>query len=124
MNDPISEMFVQIQNAQSVDRESIIIPFSKVKMAILATLKQNKKIVDFNETKDKKISKIEIKLTDDNALIKRVSRPGRRVYASNGQIPRPRSPKGLIIISTSEGIMTGEDARKKGLGGEVIGEII
>lgn len=127
MTDPIAEMFVQIQNAQSAGKGIITVPFSKVKMAILHILQQSNKINSFRETIDKKqpaAKKIEIELLEKGSFIKRISRPGRRVYASNGRIPRPKSPRGLLIFSTSEGMMTGEEARKKGLGGEIIGEVV
>ncbi len=130
MTDPIAEMFVQIQNAQNAGKDTVSVHFSKVKMAILDILQRSHKINSFRQIDDKNrpaAKKIEIKLSEQSSQrmqIKRISCPGRRVYASNGRIPRPKSPKGLLIFSTSEGMMTGEEARKKGLGGEFIGEVV
>ena len=127
MNDPIADMFIQIQNAQNAQKKTLDVEFSKVKMAILNILKECQKINNFREIVDKRrpaVKKIEIELSQKGSLIKRISRPGRRVYVSGSRIPRPKSPRGLLILSTSEGMMTGEEARKKGLGGEIIGEVI
>lgn len=120
--DPIAEMFAQIQNAQMVNKKKLEVPFSKTKMAILAILKNSGKIIDFHQRQDKNCKKIAIDLAESKSVLRRISRPGRRVYANNGNIPVSRSPAGLIIVSTSSGMMTGEDARKKGLGGEIIAE--
>jgi len=125
--DPIAEMFIQIQNARSVGKPMLEVSFSKMKMAILGILKNNGKILDFRLRDEKNFKKIMVELIPTaltGGLIKRVSRPGRRVYTSNGYLPRPKSPKGLVIVSTSQGMMTGEEARKKGLGGEIIGEVV
>lgn len=123
MTDTIADMFTQIQNGQSARKAMITIPHSKVKMAILNILKNSGKINNFRQVKEDELNRIELELGQRYFLMKRISRPGRRVYASNGKIPQPRSPEGLIIMSTSEGMMTGEIARQKGLGGEVIGEV-
>jgi len=75
--------------------------------------------------KGKNIREIEIILDKNkNYKIQRISKPGRRVYASTARIPKARSPQGMVIVSTSEGLMIGEDARRKCLGGEIIAEII
>lgn len=126
--DPIANMFSQIKNAQKLPRkESLIVHYSKIKMAILEILKKNQEIADFKVTSKKSnqnIQEIKIDLKKDNYTdIQRVSRPSRRVYASSGEIPRPRKPRAMVIISTSEGLFEGEEARKKGLGGEIIAQI-
>lgn len=133
--DPIAEMFSQIKNAQNARRKQVTIFYSKIKMAILGILKEHHQIADFrlvekkSATKKKKshfkeIKKIEIDLLDKNQIdIKRVSRPGRRVYTSSVNIPWPKKADDLVIISTAEGILEGEKARKIGLGGEVIAEV-
>ena len=152
--DPIADMFSQIKNAQDAGKESLVVPFSKIKMAILEILKNNQYIKNYsriNGVKTKaKIAEgnepnktidfekkppaftaqpalLEIVLNKKEASyfkIQRVSKPGRRVYAQANNIPKVKSPRGLVIVSTSEGLMIGEDARKKSLGGEVVGEII
>jgi len=162
--DPIADMFSQINNAQNSGKNSLSIPFSKMKTAISEVLKKNNYIREYHELKsdkkagpeprvessareqsrgennklgeketvrenqkvgDKHIKEIEIILNKDNNFkIQRISKPGRRVYASTTRIPKARSPQGMVIISTPEGLMVGEDARRKCLGGEVIAEII
>lgn len=125
--DPIADMFSQIKNAQNVHKKSLLVPFSKIKMAILEILKRSQEIADFHLVEKKgapKIKEIEISLKEDNFTnIKRVSRSSRRVYASSNEIPRPKRPHSFVIVSTSEGLFRGEEARKKGLGGEIIAEI-
>ena len=120
--DPIAEMFSQIRTSRDAGKEIMLIQYSKIKLAILELLKTNKKIIDYKKIEEKD-TKIEIKLAQNKIIFKRVSRPGRRTYTSNGNIPKPKNYRGLMIISTSEGIMTGEEARKKGLGGEIIAEV-
>ena len=122
--DPIANSFVQIKNAINARKKSLKIPHSKLKMAILAILKSNGYDLDFKEVSEDKFKKIEINLTGSILKIQRVSRSGRRVYSSSSRIPRKRTPKGLFIVSTPEGIMSGEQARKKGVGGEILAEII
>ncbi len=122
--DPIAEMFTQIKNAQGAKKKSLKIPYSKLKMAILAILKENGYIAVFTEVTEDKFKKIEIILTGEFLKIQRVSKPGRRVYSASAQLPRIRTPRGLFIVSTSEGLMAGEMARKKGLGGEIVAEIV
>lgn len=122
--DKISEMFTQIRNAQDAGKENLEVPFSKLKMTILEVLKNHQKIADFKKISEAKTKeKIEIKLFGSDFRAMRISKPGRRVYSNRIDIPRPKSFKGLIIISTPEGMMIGEEARKKGLGGELIAEI-
>ena len=122
--DPIADMFSQIYTAQRAGYEQTIVPFSRMKMGILEILKKSGKIGDFKEIKEQKFRKIQLKLLPtDNWQAQKISKPGKRVYASNGNIPRPKNYNGVIIVSTSQGIMLGEDARKKGLGGEIIAEV-
>lgn len=131
--DPIANMLSQIRNAQNAHHEVLEIPYSKIKMAILAILKEHHQIADFHLIEKKipgkkremaKFSKIEINLLKENTIeIKRISKPGRRVYTRATNIPRPKRAKNMVIISTSRGILEGETARKKGLGGELICEV-
>lgn len=133
--DPIADMFSQIKNAQGARKESLVISFSKIKLAILEILKTHRQVADFHTVEKKNLVKgekakerifktIEIKILPDNFTdIRRISRPGRRVYASSFNIPRPKRPQAITIVSTSKGVLEGEDARRKGLGGEVIAEV-
>ena len=119
--DPIAEMFSQIRNSTAAGKDNFKVPASKVKRAILTVLKEKGIISDYKEDENGKI--FQIKAGISLYKIERLSRPGRRVYAKNSDIPRPRTPRNTIIISTSEGIMDGEIARRRGLGGELIAEI-
>lgn len=122
--DPIAEMFSQIKNAQGARHEKMTISYSKIKLAILEILKSHHQIVDFRLIDlPEGRKRIEIDLKQDLIDIRRISRPGRRVYTTASNIPRPKRPQSMIVISTSKGMFEGEEARKKGLGGELIGEI-
>ncbi|MBM2820777.1 MAG: ribosomal protein [Candidatus Berkelbacteria bacterium] len=122
--DPIAEMFCQIVSVKNTEKDVLVVPFSNIKMAILEILKNTGKIKDFKKINEKPHDKIEINPNNlEINKISRISTPGKRVYSGNGNIPVPKTQHGLIIISTSEGIMAGEDARKKGIGGEIICEV-
>lgn len=128
--DPISDMLVRIKNGLMAGLESVIIPFSKQKKAILEILKKEGYIENFEVIKnEREFSQISVKLIYFNKMpnittLKRLSKPGLRLYVKAKNIPRPKNNLGLIIISTPKGIMSGKDARKKGLGGEIICEVI
>lgn len=121
--DPIADMFSQIINTYAAGKVKARVPFSGVKMTILEVFKQFGKIKDFKKMEIEKRNYIEISLLDKEIYINRMSRPGRRLYVSNNEIPWPKKFKGLVVVSTPEGIMSDNDARKKGVGGEVICEI-
>jgi len=130
--DPIANMFTQIKNAASIGQRDTTVSYSKMKLAILQILKNRGFVQDFAEVTDaakKYPSGIKISLSyrdkKQSSLknIKRVSRPGRRVYIGATQIARQTKGRAELLISTSKGIMSGYDARKQGLGGEVICEV-
>lgn len=125
-------MLIEIKNAQARNREEVVVPFSKLKFAIAQTLK-NKGFVGEVENKKKKGKKgelnfIRIGLKYDNNVgvissVKMISKPSRRVYAGREELKSIRNGFGISVVSTSKGIMAGDDARRAGLGGEVICEI-
>jgi len=124
MTDPISDMLNQIKNAQAVSKSSITLPTSKFKEAILEVLKAKNYIKDFSS----KEQVLTIKLNYINGRpainkIKKISKPGLRIYANSKRIPNVMQGFGEVIVSTSAGIMTGKNALGKNLGGEVICEI-
>jgi small subunit ribosomal protein S8 len=138
MTDPIADMLTRIRNAQMVKKEFVIVPFSKIKWEIAKILKKEGFIQDFSKTKKGDFRKrfykskhfpqikIELKYSQEKTAIsglRRVSKPGRKIYAKKEQIPRVLRGLGIAIISTSRGLMTDKEARKKKLGGEVICEI-
>lgn len=126
MTDPIADMLTRLRNANSVLHEKVEIPGSKIKKAIAAVLKEEGFIRDYTFTEDNKQGILTLKLKYGPAKekvitgIKRVSKPGLRQYSKCAELPRVLGGLGIAIISTSQGIMSDKQARKAGLGGEVI----
>jgi len=127
MQDPISDMLTQMRNAQMVGKESVSLMASKIKIAIAQVLKEEGFISDYNVTDGdnvgKKILTLLLKYYKDKAVIEkisRVSRPSLRVYKKKGKLPTVMNGMGIAIISTPKGLMTDHDARKMGVGGEII----
>lgn len=132
MTDPIADMLTRIRNASKVKKDEVAVPFSKIKLEIVKILKREGYIADFSEIKPgngpDKFGGIIVKLKyndDEPAIttIKKISRPGRRIYSTKDNLPKVLNNLGLAIISTSQGLMTNRQAKKAGLGGEVIFEI-
>jgi small subunit ribosomal protein S8 len=127
MTDPIADMLTRIRNAQMAKKAEVVIPFSKLKLGIAEILKQNGYLGKIVENKENHELKIDLKYTQDKLpaikSIKRVSKPGCKVYATKDTIPKVLNGFGLAVMSTSKGLMTGKQAKKTGLGGEVICEI-
>jgi len=128
MSDPISNMLTSIRNAQAVLRQTVDIPFSNLKYE-LAKILQKQGFIGQIEKKGKKTKIfIEITLKYDNKRaaisgITRISKPGQRIYLSAQKIKKIKAGYGISIISTSRGLMTGKEARKNKLGGEVFCEV-
>ena len=108
MTDPIADMLTRIRNANSVHHDKVEIPCSKIKVAIAEILKNEGFIKDFEV------------IADNKQNVKRISKPGLRVYSQKDQLPRVLGGLGIAVISTSQGLMTDKAARKAGLGGEVL----
>ncbi|MDH7479180.1 MAG: 30S ribosomal protein S8 [Syntrophomonadaceae bacterium] len=126
MTDPIADFLTRIRNANTVYHEKVEIPASKMKRSLAEILKQEGYIRDYEWVEDGKqgILRVYLKYGANKKRVitglKRISRPGLKVYASKDEIPRVLGGLGVAIISTSRGIMTDKQARKEGLGGEVI----
>ena len=123
--DPIADMLTRIRNAVAVRKHNVTMPHSKVKEAVAKILKQSGFIDDVAVAKATVGKTLEITINQDgtNARIteiSRLSRPGRRQYVGSESIPTVKRGRGVVVISTSKGIMTGTDAKKKGIGGELI----
>ena len=124
--DPIGDMLTRIRNGQMRSLNKINIPFSSFRSKILEVLKKEGYIIDFKIDKDKtnkKLILVDLKYYEGQPVIreiKRISKPGRRVYSRADSIPRVHSGLGLAIVSTSKGVMSDSDAIKNNLGGEVI----
>ena len=123
--DPIGDMITRIRNAQMRLLTKVKIPNSKFRAKILEVLKQEGYIADFKllPNENKNSLSVDLKYNDGSPVIKeikRISKPGRRIYAKATSIPKIQNGLGLAIVSTSKGIMTDNDARTKNIGGEVI----
>jgi len=127
--DPISNMLTSIKNAQAVGKETVDVPFSNLKFEI-AKILEKEKFIEKVEKKGRKIKKIiEITLKYDEKKkpvisgLKRISKPGQKIYLSVKKFKRVRGGYGIAIISTSKGLMPDKEAKKQKLGGEIICEI-
>lgn len=126
MTDPIADMLTRIRNANAVRHEFLEVPASKMKKEIAEILKREGFIRDAEYIDDNKqgIIRIYLKYGPNNERVitglKRISKPGLRVYAKSSELPRVLGGLGIAIISTSKGVMTDKEARKQNLGGEVI----
>jgi len=122
--DPIADMLTRLRNAISVRKDKVRFPSSKLKREVLRVLKEEGYIGDYEEIKEGKKSFLECDLNIDGeaqiSVIEKISKPGRRMYAAKDNIPRVLNGHGTVIISTSKGLMTGKEAKKRGLGGELI----
>ena len=126
MTDPIADLLTRIRNANLVHHDKVEIPASKIKRAVVQILKDEGFVKDFEVLSDGKQGVLRVSLKygpeRDRVItgIKRISKPGLRVYAKKDQLPKVLGGLGIAIISTSQGIMSDKQARKSGLGGEVI----
>ena len=126
MTDPIADLLTRLRNAVAARHETVDVPASKLKLEIVRILKEEGLIVSYALARDQKQGTIKIMLrytqgkTPVINTLSRVSRPGCRVYARRSDIPTVLGGIGLCILSTSRGILTGEQARQQGLGGEVL----
>ena len=125
MTDPIADMFTRIRNGQSAAKVAVTMPSSKLKVAIADLLKEEGYISDFTITTDAKPQlDVVLKYFEGKRVIeviKRVSRPGLRIYKSCDELPKVLAGMGIAIVSTSKGLMTDRAARSAGIGGEVLG---
>jgi len=124
MQDPISDMLTRIRNGQAASKVSVKMPSSKQKVAIAAVLKAEGYIADFSVAGDTKPElEVTLKYFEGKKVIdtiKRVSRPGLRIYKGASDLPKVMAGLGIAIISTSQGVMTDRAARKASIGGEII----
>ncbi len=128
MTDPITDMLNQIRNALAVQKPEVLVPLSKIKYEVARILSAEQLVGEIKKTvKGKgKMLKIVLKYDQDIPAIsgmRRISKPGQRIYAKTSEIKRVRGGYGISIVSTSKGLMTNKEARKQKLGGEIICEI-
>ena len=124
MTDPIADMLTRIRNANQMRNEMVTMPSSKIKVEIAKILKEEGYIVDYSVSADaKKVLSLQLKYNGAERIIsgiKRISKPGLRVYAQANELPKVLNGLGIAIISTSAGVMCDKKARKLGTGGEVL----
>ena len=125
VSDPIADMLTRIRNANKMRHNSLTIPASKLKLEITRVLKDEGFIRNYKYKEDNKQGQLIIYLKYINKEktinnLKRISKPGLRTYAKNNEIPKVLGGIGTVIISTSKGVLTGSEAKKNGLGGEII----
>ncbi len=126
MTDPIADMLTRIRNANTALHDAVEMPGSTMKAAVAEVLKEQGYIADF-ELREGRVGQdliVKLKYSRDRRRvisgIQRVSKPGRRVYVDRTNIPRVLGGMGISVISTSQGVITGHEARRRGIGGEVI----
>ncbi len=126
VSDPIADMLTRIRNAVMVRHDSVLMPTSKMKIAIAKILKAEGFITDYEVVRGKPHRMIKIRLKYDDggepiiSGLERVSKPGLRVYAGQKEIPRVYGGMGIAILSTSKGVMLGHKAWREGIGGELL----
>ena len=126
VTDPIADMLTRIRNALVARHDFTDIPTSKVKESIAAVLKKEGYIQGYEQREDEGNGSIRVQLAYTGKKepvivgLNRVSKPGLRVYTSRSEVPRVYGGLGIAILSTPEGVMTGKDARKRGVGGEIL----
>lgn len=128
MQDPVADMLTRVRNAQLVAKKEVRMPSTKLKVAVASVLKRAGYIEDYAEiesekSKNKKELAIILKYYSNRAVIsniRRVSRPGLRVYKGKDKLPKVKGGLGIAIISTSKGVMSDRDAREAGEGGEIL----
>ena len=127
VSDPIADMMTRIRNAAQAKHTNVRIPVSKIKLEIAKILHEEGYIRGFQLVGKGRDVRIRLKYDDHREPIikgiKRVSKPGRRVYSGNDELPRVLGGLGVAIVSTSQGVMTAKEARKRGIGGEVLGQV-
>jgi small subunit ribosomal protein S8 len=126
VSDPIADMLTRIRNAVMVRHDTVLVPASKIKLAIAKVLREEGFISNYEVIRGKpqRTIKIFLKYDEKNQPVitelERVSKPGLRVYVGRGEIPRIAGGLGITIVSTSSGVMTGYQAWRKGIGGELL----
>ena len=129
MTDPVADFLTRIRNAASADHADAEIPHSSFKVELARILREQGYIEGYSTEAARvgEVLRVRLKYTDDRQPvitgIRRVSRPGRRTYVSAGQIPKVLGGMGTSIVSTSRGVMTGHEARRAGVGGELVAEV-
>ena len=122
----VADLLIRIKNNYMADKDSLVIDYSKIKKEILEVLKKNGYVSDYKVFKDDKFKKIEVSLDFDKAgftNVRIISKPGKRVYRNLNELKNNKSRLGILVVSTSKGVMSGREAIKSKSGGEVLCKI-
>lgn len=123
--DPIADMLTRLRNAHRANHQVVRIPYSKIKYAMLQVMAKNKFVQEVTIEKTGKFQEINVVLTERGypLEIKRISKPGQRIYVKSEEIPAIMNGLGIAILSTPKGIMSGLEAKKSKIGGEILCQI-
>ena len=125
VTDPIADMLTRIRNANIARHDFVLVPLSKMKLAITRILKEEGFIADYEVLRGKpqRVIRIHLKYVSKDPVIRgleRISKPGLRIYVQKGEIPRVYGGSGIAILSTSKGVMVGQEAWRQNIGGELL----
>ena len=123
MTDPIADFLTRIRNAQMAGNTEVVVPHSNVKEGIADVLVKNKFLTNHEVSTEGKFKVLILTLPEKQISLKRVSKPGQRIYSSSEEIRKVDNGFGIVVVSTSKGIMTGYEARKHNIGGELLCEV-
>jgi small subunit ribosomal protein S8 len=129
VSDPVADLLTRIRNANLAQKDELVVPGSKLNEAVLAILKAEGYVADFSREGEapREVVRVGLKYGRQRERtitgIRRISKPGRRVYAKRDRLPRVLGGLGIAILSTSQGVMTDREAAKKGIGGEVLAHV-
>lgn len=124
MSDPIADLITRIRNAYAAHKSSVVIPYSKFKEAILNVMKKNGYIDNIEIKTINSIKYLHVNIEKSNiSHIRRLSKPGQRIYVAKKDVPKPLRGMGLVIVSTPKGVISGKEAAKANTGGELICEV-
>ena len=123
--DQIADLLTRIRNAIEANKNEILVPTSKLKVQVVEVLKKNDYVADFEVIDGKPRGMLKVTINEPGTIAKineisKVSKPGRRVYSAAEDLPVVKSGRGMVIVSTSKGLMTGREAKKNRLGGEIL----
>lgn len=123
--DQVADLITRIRNAVNVGKNEILVPTSKLKAQVVEVLAKNGYLAGFEVIEGTPRGMLKVTINDAGAIAKineisKVSKPGRRIYSSADEIPTIKSGRGMVIVSTSKGLMTGREAKKNRLGGEIL----
>jgi small subunit ribosomal protein S8 len=125
ITDPIADLLTRIRNAAKARKDIVTVPHSRMKSDILKLLKERGFISDYKAVKNGKFMELEITLNNERPelTLKRISKPGQRIYIKSSNLKKINGGLGIVIISTPKGIVSGEEAKKMNVGGELLCEI-